>query len=121
MHALPPSTTYPGVLVLYELLISVLQLFSQASLETPSRSVQGSCRHLLLSQLLCTRRDPPALCLCLSYTHPALIQNASPHLTGPQQGLHAIWPHLHIESLAANETLQGELSFNVSVSSEPAP
>ena len=36
---------------------------------------------------------------------PVLIEDSAPHLTKPQQGSPAIWTHLHIESLAANETL----------------
>lgn len=35
----------------------------------------------------------------------ALIQNSGAHLTGPQQESPAIWPHLHVGTPAANETL----------------
>ncbi|CAM4581445.1 unnamed protein product [Leuciscus chuanchicus] len=37
---------------------------------------------------------------CLS----ALIENSGAHLTGPQQGPPAIWPHLHSGAQTANET-----------------
>lgn len=35
-----------------------------------------------------------------------MIKDSAPHVTSPQQGPPAIWPHLHIESLASNETLR---------------
>lgn len=34
-----------------------------------------------------------------------LIENSGAHLTGPQQGPPAIWPHLHAGTPAANEML----------------
>ncbi len=34
-----------------------------------------------------------------------LIENSGAHLTGPQQGPPAIWPHLHAGTPEANETL----------------
>lgn len=40
-----------------------------------------------------------------SVSSPSLIENSCAHLTRPQQGPPAIWPHLHATALAANETL----------------